>query len=110
MNRIYKVIDLEGEWILNPHGFSFTDPTTGVRFDSGFVYRVALNDWILGQMAAGVLVSTEDAEKAEAAQLAAEAEAQKAEAAARAEAEKLALAAAEAETAAAAKAAAKAKK
>lgn len=86
MNRTFTVIDLDGEWVKNPHAYPFFDPSTGLRFDPAMSYKVRLSDWVKGQIAAGVLAVSEDMEKAAEAQAAQEAadQARAAEEAARA--------------------------
>jgi hypothetical protein len=64
MERRFTVVNTDGSWVRNPHGYDFVDPSTGYRFAAGEVYKIALTDWITSQVSAGTLAEGEDQEKA----------------------------------------------
>ena len=61
MNGI-QIIDVEGQWVNNPHAFAFVDPETGVRFSPGVLTKISYADgsWIETQIYAGTLAEGED--------------------------------------------------
>ena len=58
----FRVIDKGGKWVVNPHAFAFADPETGNRFAPAESAKVEVKEgsWLAAQMAAGVIVFTED--------------------------------------------------
>lgn len=57
-----KVVDLDGQWVVNPHRFQFVDPETGTRFSPGVPTKISYgkDSWIAGQIKAEVLSKTDD--------------------------------------------------
>lgn len=52
-----QIIDVDGSWVTNPHGFAFVDPETGTRFSPGALIKIAYGEksWIETQIYAGTL-------------------------------------------------------
>lgn len=57
-----KIVDTDGLWVGNPHGFAFVDPETGTRFSPGVSTKVTYGpkSWIAVQIAAGTLSEAPD--------------------------------------------------
>ena len=57
-----QIIDVDGEWVSNPHAFTFVDPETGTRFSPGTLTKIKYGDksWIETQVYAGTLAEGED--------------------------------------------------
>lgn len=62
----FTIIDADGKWVVNPHGFRFADPETSNVFQPGHPMKVAVPEksWLAGQIDAGVLTLTRDPVKA----------------------------------------------
>ena len=44
-----KLIDKDGQWVVNTGAYNFADPTTGNIYESNTAYKVAVTDWMRGQ-------------------------------------------------------------
>jgi len=58
----FRIIDVDGIWVMNPHAFMFVDPETQVRYEPAGVAKVSCKpgSWLALQMAAKVIVEAPD--------------------------------------------------
>lgn len=57
------IVDKDGQWLTNPNAYPFPDPESGTLFAPGGLavkIKVPKTGWIATQLAAGVLVKTDD--------------------------------------------------